>query len=232
MSRPLALVTGARGGIGRAIVDRLTEAGYDVIAHSRSPLTDATPAVRHLSGDLADPDVARAIASQCGAVHVLVNNAADQSVSPLDELAASDWRAMLEATFLSAVNLTSALRPSLAPGSSVVNVSSIEAQAAFPRHGHYAAAKAALESFTRTASLEWARDGVRVNAVSPGLVDRPGLAQDWPEGWEWWLRTCPAGRAIRPAEVADAVAFLAEATGVSGVVLPVDGGWSASSRLA
>lgn len=232
MSRPLALVTGARGGIGRAIIDRLSLAGYDVIAHSRSPLIDVTPAVRLLAGDLSDPDVARAVASQCGSVDLLVNNAADQSVAPLDDLSAADWIAMLGATFLSAVHLTSALRPNFSPGASVVNVSSIEAQAAFPRHGHYAAAKAALESFTRTAALEWAPDGVRVNAVSPGLVDRPGLAQDWPEGWEWWVRTCPAGRAIQPAEVADAVAFLAAATGVTGVVLPVDGGWSASSRLA
>jgi 3-oxoacyl-[acyl-carrier protein] reductase len=227
----VALVTGARGGIGRALIERLTATGYDVFAHSRSPLDEETTAVRQLVGDLSDPDVARAIAAQSGAVDLLVNNAADQSVALLDDLSASDWTAMLGATFLSAVHLTSALRPTFAPGACVVNVSSIEAQSAFSRHGHYAAAKAALESFTRAAALEWAHDGVRVNAVSPGLVDRPGLAEDWPEGWEWWLRTCPAGRAIRPAEVADAVAFLAAATGVSGVVLPVDGGWSASSRL-
>lgn len=232
MSRPLALVTGARGGIGRALIERLTSTGYDVIAHSRSPLGEETDAVRQIVGDLADPDVARTIALQVGAVDLLVNNAADQSVGPLDDLSASDWTAMLGATFLSAVHLTSALRPKFAPGACVVNVSSIEAQSGFPRHGHYAAAKAALESFTRTAALEWAPDGVRVNAVAPGLVDRPGLAQDWPEGWEWWLRTCPLQRAIQPAEVADAVVYLASASAVSGIVLHVDGGWSASARLA
>jgi NAD(P)-dependent dehydrogenase (short-subunit alcohol dehydrogenase family) len=117
-------------------------------------------------------------------------------------------------------------------GSSIVNVSSIEAHAAFPRHGHYAAAKAALESFTRTAALEWAAEGIRVNAVAPGLVDRPGLDSDWPEGHRWWTQVCPLGRPIRAAEVADAVAFLAEASGVTGVVLAVDGGWSSSARLA
>lgn len=230
MTRPVALVTGARGGIGRALVERLTASGYDVIAHSKSPLADDCATLHRLSGDLADPDVAQAVAADVGAVDLLVNNAADQSVAALDELSASDWVGMLGATFLSAVNLSSALRPALAPGSCIVNVSSIEAQSAFPRHSHYAAAKAALESFTRSAALEWAPEGVRVNAVSPGLVDRPGLAQDWPEGWEWWQRTCPLGRAIHPGEVADAVAFLATARGVSGVVLPVDGGWSASAR--
>jgi NAD(P)-dependent dehydrogenase (short-subunit alcohol dehydrogenase family) len=211
-------------------VERLTAAGYDVIAHSRSPLADDVVGVRCLSGDLADADIAQAVAANAGAVDLLVNNAADQSVASLDELSASDWMSMLGATFLSAVNLSSALRPALAPGSCIVNISSIEAGSAFPRHGHYAAAKAALESFTRTAALEWAPEGVRVNAVAPGLVDRPGLAQDWPEGWEWWQRTCPLGRPIQPGEVADAVAFLAAASGVSGVVLPVDGGWSASAR--
>jgi 3-oxoacyl-[acyl-carrier protein] reductase len=138
---------------------------------------------------------------------------------------------MLDSTFLSAVQLTMALRPVMSAGASIVNVSSIEAQAAFPRHAHYAAAKAALESFTRSSALDWAAAGIRVNAVAPGLVDRPGLADDWPEGWAWWQRACPLGRPILPAEVADAVAFLAGAGGVSGVVLPVDGGWSASARL-
>lgn len=231
MSRAVALVTGARGGIGRALIERLSTDGYDVIAHSRSPMVDGSAAVRHLAGDLADPEVARTVADAAGPVDLLVNNAADQSVSALEDLSASDWVGMLGATFLSAVNLSSALRPALAPGSCIVNVSSIEAQSAFPRHGHYAAAKAALESFTRTAALEWARDGVRVNAVAPGLVDRPGLAEDWPEGWQWWLRTCPLGRPIQPDEVADAVAFIARASGISGVVLAVDGGWSASARL-
>ena len=230
MSRPVALVTGARGGVGRALIERLTASGYDVIAHSRSPLTDDSVAVRHLWGDLSDPETAAAVAADAGAVDLLVNNAADQSVAALDDLSASGWMDMLGATFLSAVNLSSALRPAFAPGSCIVNISSIEARSAFPRHGHYAAAKAALESFTRTAALEWAPEGVRVNAVSPGLVDRPGLAQAWPEGWEWWQRTCPLGRPIHPGEVADAVVFLASASGVSGVVLPVDGGWSASAR--
>ena len=231
MSRQVAVVTGARGVVGRAVIARLIDDGYAVVAHSRETVVDLPAGVVGLTGDLAHPGTAERVRESVERVDLLVNNAASQVTGALDELTGSDWADMLGATFLSAVQLTMALRPVMSAGASVVNVSSIEAQAAFPRHAHYAAAKAALESFTRSSALDWAAAGIRVNAVAPGLVDRPGLADDWPEGWAWWQRTCPLGRPILPAEVADAVAFLAGAGGVSGVVLPVDGGWSASARL-
>jgi NAD(P)-dependent dehydrogenase (short-subunit alcohol dehydrogenase family) len=231
MSRQVAVVTGARGVVGRAVIARLIDDGYAVVTHSREAVVDLPEGVVSLTGDLAHPEAAERVRESVERVDLLVNNAASQVTGALDELTESDWAEMLGATFLSAVQLTMALRPVMAEGASVVNVSSIEAQAAFPRHAHYAAAKAALESFTRSSALEWAPAGVRVNAVAPGLVDRPGLADDWPEGWSWWQRSCPLGRPILPAEVADAVVFLAGASGVSGVVLPVDGGWSASARL-
>ena len=231
MSRQVAVVTGARGVVGRAVIARLIDDGYAVVAHSRETVVDLPAGVVGLTGDLAHPGTAERVRASVKRVDLLVNNAASQVTGALDELTGSDWADMLGATFLSAVQLTMALRPVMSAGASVVNVSSIEAQAAFPRHAHYAAAKAALEAFTRSSALDWAAAGIRVNAVAPGLVDRPGLADDWPEGWAWWQRTCPLGRPILPAEVADAVAFLAGATGVSGVVLPVDGGWSASARL-
>ena len=232
MSQRVAVVTGVRGGIGRATVARLVDDGFEVVAHSREAVADLPLGVVPLSGDLSDPATATHLKESVSRVDLLVNNAASQVVAPLDALVASSWADMMAASFLSAVHLTSALRPLMPPGASVVNVSSIEASSAFPNHAHYAAAKAALESFTRSAALEWASAGIRVNAVAPGLVDRPGLAEDWPEGWGGWARTCPLGRPVYPAEVADAVSFLAAATGISGVVLPVDGGWSASARLA
>lgn len=232
MSEKVAVVTGARGVVGRAVIDRLVSDGYAVVAHSREAVVDLPSGVLSLTGDLSDPEAAARVRESLARVDLLVNNAASQVVGPLDALAASDWAQMLGATFLSAVHLTQALRPAMPRGACVVNVSSIEAGAAFPHHAHYAAAKAALESFTRSAALEWAPSGIRVSAVAPGLVDRPGLADDWPEGWTWWQRTCPLGRPILPTEVADAVAFLATASGISGVVLPVDGGWTASARLA
>ena len=231
VSGRVALVTGARGVVGRALIARLADEGFDVIAHSRGEIGEPPAGALLLTGDLSDPAEARRVRDAVDRVDLLVNNAASQVVGGLDALAPADWTDMLGSTLLSAVQLSSVLRPVMPPGSSIVNVTSIEAGAAFPRHAHYAAAKAALESFTRSAALEWAADGIRVNAVAPGLIDRPGLAQEWPEGVEWWVRTCPLGRTIEPGEVADAVVLLASSTGVSGVVLPVDGGWSASARL-
>ena len=232
MSQRVAVVTGVRGGIGRATVTRLVDDGFEVVAHSREAVADLPSGVIALCGDLSDPVAAKRVHESVSRVDLLVNNAASQVVAPLDALVASSWADMISASFLSAVHLTTALRPLMHSGASVVNITSIEASSAFPNHAHYAAAQAALESFTRSAALEWASAGIRVNAVAPGLVDRPGLAEDWPEGWDWWARTCPRGRPVLATEVADAVSFLASATGVSGVVLPVDGGWSASARLA
>jgi len=233
MTRGVALVTGARGGLGQALIRRLREAEYDVIAHSRGPVqgADADADVRWLNGDLSDPVIAQRIADQAGRLDLLVNNAADQSLGALDVLTAEDWAAMIGATLMSAVNLAQAAHATMVPGASIINISSVEATSPFPRHAHYAAAKAALESFTRSAAMEWGAAGVRVNAVAPGLIDRPGLDRDWPEGVAWWRQTSPLGRPVTPDEVADAVLFLAEASGVSGVVLPVDGGWSASVGL-
>lgn len=232
MTRPVAVVTGARGVLGRSVVEHLAEEGYHVIAHSgRRDDTGKLPAALVLSGDLGDPQACERIRARVDRVDLLVNNAASQEVAETASLGTEQWRAMLDATFLSAVHLTSALLDAMPAGAAVVNVSSVEASSAFPRHAHYAAAKAALESYTRSLALDLGPRGIRVNAVAPGLIDRPGLAEDWPEGHAWWARSSPLGRPVVAAEVASAVIFLARATGISGVVLPVDGGWSASARL-
>ncbi len=227
MSTPRALVTGARGMLGRSLIRALDGAGYDVIAHSRSTVTEATGTWR--SGDLTDPAVARELATDLGPIDLLVNNAADQSTGRLRDLSPEDWSAMIGATLMSAVHLSVACAPAMPPGSAIVNVSSIEASSPFPGHAHYAAAKAALESFTRSAAREWAPVGIRVNAVAPGLIARPGLEQEWPDGFAWWTQSCPLGRAIEPDEVAEAVLFLARAAAISGIVMAVDGGWSGST---
>ena len=82
----------------------------------------------------------------------------------------------------------------MAAGSAIVNVASIEALAAPPGHSHYGAAKAAVVAHTRAAAVELGARGIRVNAVAPGLIDRPGLAEAWPDGVERWGRACPLGR--------------------------------------
>ena len=225
----VALLTGASGGIGRAIAQVFE--GDTVVRQSRSPERG------DVHGDLtSDDDVARMVGevvSRHGHIDVLIINAADQMIGDASPRDATRWLSMLDATLLSAVRLTAAAVPHMPAGSAVVNVSSLAASLAFPDNAPYAAAKAALEAFTRSLALDLGPLGIRANAVAPGLVERDGLAQDWPEGYAAWSAGTPRGRIVTPEEVAGAVRFLAgpDAAGISGVVLPVDAGWSASGRL-
>ena len=233
----VAIVTGATGLLGRVLVDVLSGEGYVVVAHGRREDAGDWPLdVHYVHGDLRnDADVERLVtqAHALGRIAVLVNNAADMDLGRPWPMSAADWTTMLDASLISAVRMTQAVVEHLDSGSAIVNVSSVEAASAFPSHAHYAAAKAGLESYTRSLALELAPIGVRANAVAPGVIARPGLAEDWPQGWQWWSTTCPQGRPVSPREVADVVAFLAsvQASGVNGAVVPVDGGWSASTRF-
>ena len=245
MARPrTVVVTGAAGNLGRACVGAFASASGDadrVIALVRQPVPEEPirGAAGVVTGDLRprlgqiDRIVAEVRAlSTDGQVDVLVNNAASQSVGDLVDLTMDEWRDMLEANLEAVVALTAGLLPVMPEGASIITIVSVEAMAAFPAHAHYAASKAALVAYTRSLALELGPRGIRANAVAPGLIDRPGLAQAWPAGESWWRESTPAGRAISPVEVADVVVFLASdaARGVNGVLLPVDGGWSASAR--
>ena len=110
--------------------------------------------------------------------------------------------------------------------SAIINISSIEATSPAFAHSHYSAAKAGAEQYTRSAALELAAHGIRVNAVAPGLVDRPGLAQDWPDGVKRWLERVPLARLGTVEDIADACLFLASplARWITGATLTVDGG--------
>lgn len=247
----VALVTGASGNLGGAIARALAEDGWSIAVHYRSNEAAARNVVDHVvasggraiavQADLSVSDLEQAasglvheVIEGLGGIGVLVNNGADQTPAALDELTAAHWIAMFEANLVSATTLTQAALAVMNSGSSVVNISSVEAASAFPNHAHYAASKAALESFTRSLALDLGARGMRANCVSPGLIWREGLGESWPQGLRWWSESSPQGRPVTANEVAGAVTFLASpaASGVNGVVLPVDGGWSASARVA
>lgn len=243
----VVIVTGASGHLGAAVARTCADRGWAVVVHYRSAadaaesvaaqITEAGGRAIAIGADLAiGVDQAHTVVAGAvqhfGRVDALVNNSANQVPAAFEDLTDDQWRAMLEATLLSATRMTAAVRDVLPVGGAIVNLSSVEAACAFPNHAHYAAAKAALESFTRSSALDLAARGQRANAVAPGLIERDGLADAWPPGYAWWTATAPTRRPVSAAEVAEVVAFLIDdaSGGVNGAVIPVDGGWSASAR--
>jgi 3-oxoacyl-[acyl-carrier protein] reductase len=230
----VVVVTGAGGTIGRGIARRCSQAGASVVAHTRGRSAEPLPAPSAVvQANLTDPDAPRAVLDAVlgafGRVDALVNNAGIQPRSSLADLDDGDWQAMLDTNLTAVHRLTRVVAARMAEqgaGGSIVHIASIEGSQPAPFHGHYAAAKAALIMHARAAALEYGSDGIRVNTVSPGLIDRPGLEDDWPEGVARWHAAAPLGRLGTPEDVGDACVFLCSglARWISGVDLVVDGG--------
>jgi NAD(P)-dependent dehydrogenase (short-subunit alcohol dehydrogenase family) len=235
LSGRVAVVTGASGNIGGGIARRLHEAGASVVVHAN----DRPEGAQALAAQLGDRaavavgDVERDAAAIChravetfGALHVLVNNAAVQPVVGLASIDADAAAELLRVNVGGVIAMTRTAAALLNGGGAIVNISSIEGlQPAFD-HSHYAASKAAVIMHTRAAALELGPTGVRVNSVSPGLIDADGLDEAWPEGVARWQAAAPLARLGEPADVADAVLFLASdaARWITGANLVVDGG--------
>jgi NAD(P)-dependent dehydrogenase (short-subunit alcohol dehydrogenase family) len=159
-----------------------------------------------------------------GGLDVLVNVAGMMIYKPIEELSLDDWTRLMGVNFFGAAMFTREAFRVMQPGSAIVNVSSIHTHQTSPLVAPYAAAKAALGSLTRTASIEGKPKGIRVNAVLPGAVDTPMLwaSPNLKSGAE----TLEPGDVGQPSEIADAVLYLAgpQASFVTGASLNVDGG--------
>ena len=163
-----------------------------------------------------------------GRLDGLVNNAGIQPVVPFTELSDAEWTEMIDINLHAVHRLTHAAARVMAQGDggSVVHIASIEAHHPTPLHGHYATTKAALVMHAKATALAFGPSGVRVNTVSPGLIEAEGLAETWPEGVQRWLAAAPLGRLGTAADVGDACVFLCSdlARWITGTELVVDGG--------
>lgn len=231
----IALVTGAAGGIGRAIVRSALRAGHSVVGVDvREPdaalRSELGRGVQWCVADVAEPaGVERAFSTCAGTPRVVVNAAGIVQFAKLDALELPDFERLLRANLTGTFLMTQAAarRMREAGGGAIVNVSSIAAHAPAPGTGAYTASKAAIEALSRQFSIELAGTAVRVNCVAPGFIDAGmGSANYDRVAYERRAAAVPLRRLGTAEDVADAVMFLASpaAAYVTGQTLVVDGG--------
>lgn len=240
-----ALVTGGSRGIGRAIAIRLAEAGCDVAINylrNREPAAETAAAVEALGrkvllfkSNVANIESHAALferlENEFGRLDILVSNAASGVIRPAMELTHRHWTWTMDINAGALLSLAQhAVGLMGEDGGSIVAVSSLGAVRAIPNYAAVGASKAALESLVRHLAVELAPRGVRVNAISAGVVDTDAL-KHFPNREELLsesARRTPAGRLTEPQDVADAVLFLSSslASMMVGQTITVDGGYS------
>ncbi|MBC7673459.1 MAG: SDR family oxidoreductase, partial [Polaromonas sp.] len=253
----VALVTGGGSGIGRGIADLLASLGAHVVLASRKlERVQAAAAEIEAAGgkasavavDVRNAELVRTVVGEVAAAHgridLLVNNAAGNFYAPSETLTENAWKSVIEIDLYGTFFCSQAVLPVMKAqgGGSIVNISMTLHYRGWPLMAHATAAKAGIDALTRTLSLEWAKYGVRMNAVAPGPIPTEGVrkaftpppsADGVPDVFAveqamdgYAKRMIPLQRWGSPADIANMVAFLASPGGawITGAIMVVDGG--------
>ncbi|TCS34044.1 NAD(P)-dependent dehydrogenase (short-subunit alcohol dehydrogenase family) [Paucimonas lemoignei] len=238
--RDIVVITGGASGIGASCAELLAKDGYQVVL-ADVQLELAREVAAHVGGlafafDATDEhsirDLAQRVEQEAGPVYGLVNSAGiTQKPLPPEKFDLAEWDRVqnidFRGSYIAALAFSEGMRAR--KRGAIVNISSVAGSSSMPLHS-YAPAKAAVISMTQCLAAEWGPSGIRVNAVAPGYTLTPMLQEQIDRGHRevsGALQNTPLGRLVLPSQVADAVAFLLSerASAITGVNLPVDGGW-------
>jgi NAD(P)-dependent dehydrogenase (short-subunit alcohol dehydrogenase family) len=238
MSGLVAIVTGGASGIGHAISEELISQGaiVHVFDLAQSSLPSVTSHVVDVSDDQSVRSAVAEVAQANGRIDVVVNNVGMGAQGTIADNPDEEWHRVFDVNVVSIVRVTRAALPWLqkSPSAAVVNISSVAATDGLPNRALYSATKGAVSALTLSMAADHLREGIRVNAVNPGTADTPWVARLLESAADPLAeRTAlearqPHGRLVSAAEVAGAVAYLANprAGSTTGTSLAVDGGMS------
>jgi NAD(P)-dependent dehydrogenase (short-subunit alcohol dehydrogenase family) len=228
-AQKVAIVTGASQGIGAGIVKGYRDAGYVVVANSRNIQKSADTGVIAVAGDIGERAVAETIVRTAvehfGRIDTLVNNAGVYVGKPFTDFTVEDYRNVIHVNLDGFFHITQLVIPQMRVQKSghivQITTSMVDQPVAVAGAGLAALTKGGLDAVTRLLAIEYAKDGIRANAVAPGIIKTPMHA---PNTHEFLANLHPVGRMGEVHEIVDAVLYLERAAFVTGETLNVDGG--------